>query len=260
MYSQAILDCGIALVLYLRQQGLNAYLFGGVACQLRAGGLVQSWPWLPARRDDVDIVVCRGSNVRTFAAMRDVAEPCQCDSDARSSADLGRFDILRDATRIHCDVYWAQALRFNHVIRLDRCDGSDVTLAGAELLLSKLQIHVKKDTDWADLMVLFASHGLGTKGAGEIELDVIRRHCSRGAAGWGMAKICLESLTQLAIRVAEHCHLQETDRAVILGRIAQLEGEIRKTPKPWRWRLRATIGTRLNWYSEAGYPGASGRD
>ena len=235
----------------LRDAGCSAHVFGGLGCALRAEGITSAWKWLPARKSDVDVSVCSGSNITALKVVEGIAQPCTCEEHKEHKNSPTRFlhDVWVGEERVHVDVYWGPAVRFNHEIRISSCSSLDIPAQAADLLLTKLQIHAKKSTDWFDLLMLLAALPL-TRDTSGIDHRVVTDHCSRGTAAWGLARICLQSLAEL--RRLDLLDLLSThERTQVLERAGELEGYIVRANKSVGWRVRAVFGTRLPWYSVA---------
>jgi hypothetical protein len=113
--------------------------------------------------------------------------------------------------------------------------------------LEKLQIVQINERDLKDLAVLFLEHEVGTDTPDTIDADRIARLLARD---WGFHHTVTRNLTRLRAFIEGQHALQEEDRVTIRRRISNLEGRIDAAPKTLRWRLRARVGPRIQWYRD----------
>jgi hypothetical protein len=172
---------------------------------------------------------------------------------------VARFNALNGAERMlfhdpsgrRVDVF-VDTVRMCHALRLgDRLDRHPVTLAPADLLLSKLQIIERTPRDEQDMLALLASIPLGDD-EDTIALPRLRAVC---AADWGWWRTVDESLGSLAgaweaaadgDAADTGLELEELRRAA--DRARNLRAEVASGPRPIGWRIRAAIGPRWRWY------------
>jgi hypothetical protein len=152
----------------------------------------------------------------------------------------------------------------------DRLDRSRPTLPLAELLLSKLQVVKLNRKDLLDALVLLAEHPLGSDdgaadsdhGMGTINIPRITSITSNDWGWWRTVTGNLDKLDQylatdytpadLDVGESRDVHYPPADQ------IAKLRAAIEAAPKSTRWKLRARIGERQQWYTEpeeVGHPG-----
>ncbi|HUQ43433.1 MAG TPA: hypothetical protein VM451_03355, partial [Candidatus Limnocylindria bacterium] len=144
----------------------------------------------------------------------------------------------------------------------DRLDKAQPTLPVADLLLSKLQVVKINRKDVLDALILLAEHPLAqddgardeTQGEGAISLPRILAHTS---SDWGWWRTATGNL-----KVLEHyLDTEFTEADVDIGgerpvrydpraQVAALLEAINDAPKSTRWKIRATVGERQQWYVE----------
>lgn len=127
--------------------------------------------------------------------------------------------------------------------RIEMCHGLDVadrlgldelTLAPADLLLTKLQVVEVNESDLQDVVALLADCDIDK----ERIADVL-------AADWGWWRTVTENLRKVG-RYASNLTSVDQDR--IMGELQALSHRIDTEPKSLRWRVRAKIGDRVRWY------------
>jgi hypothetical protein len=144
----------------------------------------------------------------------------------------------------------------------DRLGRSTPTLPVAELLLSKLQIVKINKKDVLDALILLAEHPLGqddgevdsSKGLAAISLPRILSFTSNDWGWWRTVTGNLDKLQQYLDSdfVAEDVDIGG-ERAVLFDpqqQVAGLRKAIDDAQKSTRWKLRAAVGERQQWYVE----------
>lgn len=129
-------------------------------------------------------------------------------------------------------------------------DGPTVPLA--DMLLSKLQIARINRKDILDALALLSEYPLGNADGDAIS---VRRIASITAADWGWWRTVTGNLDK--VRLFFNTELQPGElefgrppRFEALAQVAELRAAIDAAPKSTRWRLRAQIGDRVQWFEE----------
>jgi hypothetical protein len=120
------------------------------------------------------------------------------------------------------------------------------TLPLADLLLTKLQVFALNDKDQRDILTLLYHHKLGQGDAAGINSAYVARLC---AADWGLWKTVTINLERARVGLARY-GLAPEQEALLVSRIDALRREIDAAPKKARWKLRARVGERVQWYEE----------
>lgn len=118
-------------------------------------------------------------------------------------------------------------------------------MAATDLLLQKLQIVESNAKDLVDICFLLVAHGLGDDDEREIVLARVADLLSRD---WGFHQTTGQNLDKAEGVAAEVLDAEGARRA--RAGIAGLREAIDAAPKSRRWKLRARIGTRAQWYEE----------
>jgi len=124
-------------------------------------------------------------------------------------------------------------------------DAPAVTLV--DLVLSKLQIHEITDNDLLDLIVLLAEHDLGDGRNRTIDMPRLLAVTSQD---WGLYHTASLNLLQVLAALERLEGLPAATAAAVRSRIAELQARMEVEPKSRRWRLRAALGTRVQWYQD----------
>jgi len=147
----------------------------------------------------------------------------------------------------HVDIFFDK-LSFNHEIDLSkRLDLDPVTISLADLLLEKLQIVKMSEKDAKDVIVLLHEHGVdGAQGT--IDSEYVANLL---ANDWGFHHTFTMNLVKVGDYLREAQSLSQQDKDLVSGRIGALARRIDSQKKSFKWNMRARMGTKVSWYSEA---------
>lgn len=119
-----------------------------------------------------------------------------------------------------------------------------LSLPLADLLITKLQIRELNAKDLQDTLVLLLDHEPGTGECLEwIDLSYLGRLVRND---WGLFTTLSDNLERA--RQAAPEYLSTAEAALVQGRIDKILGEMQAAPKSVRWKMRARIGRRMEWY------------
>jgi hypothetical protein len=154
--------------------------------------------------------------------------------------------IYSGAGGVKVDVFLDELVMAHTISFGGRLEEHGRTVALADLLLSKLQIHRITENDLIDMVVLFGASGFGP-GDDEIDLDYIARVM---AADWGFHRSTLDNLGKLEEALERYAALSPDLAALVRARTRELAAAMESAPKTTRWKLRARVGTRVPWYED----------
>ena len=160
-----------------------------------------------------------------------------------------RFNLMNGDRRLYfydaahgrqVDIF-IDVFKMSHVIDLrGRLDSDGPCASPSDLLLSKLQIYEVNRKDLIDVIALFLDHPIGD---GDDAIDA--RYITRLACeDWGLCRTVELNFPKL-LQVLDEL---DVDRDLVRSRVSELQAAIAAGPKPLRWRLRAQVGDRLQWY------------
>lgn len=164
------------------------------------------------------------------------------------------FNLLNGATRLlfndtirgrQVDIFVGEFDMCHRVPITERVKLEPLTLPLAELLLTKLQIVQLNDKDVRDIYALLLDHPIGSTDAETINGQRIAQIC---AVDWGLWKTTTLSLETVRERLDAY-DLDPQSRTTIGERVDTLGQMLEAVPKAVRWKTRAVIGTRLQWYT-----------
>jgi hypothetical protein len=237
--------------------GMTIRVTGSVAVHLRCGRHRALMPAL-GRRPFYDIDFwARDKDHRKledfFAAQGYLLDPA-----ARGLREWGikRQIYAHPNTGIKVDVFLDKLVMAHTIDFAGRLGTTGPCIPLADLVLSKLQIHEITSNDLIDLTVLFGEHAIGEHAIGEHgpggerdELIELARLRALLCDDWGFWYTATGNLDRLS-ETAATAPLPEDVRRLVLSRAQQLRGDLADTPKTRRWRLRAKLGTRRQWYEK----------
>ncbi|MDQ6820898.1 MAG: hypothetical protein M3076_11300 [Actinomycetota bacterium] len=171
------------------------------------------------------------------------------------STEGNRYYFEHPETKLGVDVFMNE-LYFCHRIPFDgRLDLDKPTISTADLLLEKMQIVELNLKDITDTMVLLLEHPIGTAADGPEAID--------GAYiadllhdDWGFYYTVTTNLAKVGSFLPENSALDAAQAEVIRGRLEEVGGLIEAAPKARRWRMRAKVGTKRQWYQDVAPKGS----
>jgi hypothetical protein len=228
------------IVAAAQARGVLLRLLGGLAVRLRspsAGhrGLARGYP-------DIDFVTApRGS--RAIEALL---------------AELGyepnkEFNLLNGASRLlfydnsherQIDLFVGQFEMCHRLPIGERLDRDQLTIPLAELLLTKLQIVQMNEKDVRDICALLLDHPIGEGDGETINLARVAQLC---AEDWGLWKTVMISLQKVQ-DFSDAYELSAAEKLTIVERVSILRQALEAAPKSLKWKLRAKLGERVQWY------------
>jgi hypothetical protein len=236
------------------RDGILLRLMGGMAVRAHA----PEWTHR-TRRVEVDLDFATRSKDRkaAFALLeREGYTP-----DKRHNALFGQHQgyFMDEARRRPVDVLVDKLEMCHRIDFSERLAASRPTLPVADLLLSKLQIVKINRKDVLDALVLLAEHPLrqddgaqaSTQGEGAISLPRILSFTSNDWGWWRTVTGNLKVLQEFLDSEFTESDLDVGARPVryqIREQVAGLRDAIEAAPKSTRWKLRARIGERQQWY------------
>jgi hypothetical protein len=126
----------------------------------------------------------------------------------------------------------------------NRLELDQPTVPLADLLASKLQIIQLTEKDVTDMIALIRDHELSNDDMDRERINV--KHLARMVAGdWGVYKTFTMNLEKLNGHVSDYL---PDDAESIRQRIRTISDTFEREPKTGKWRLRAKVGEKVQWY------------
>ena len=220
-------------------QDVQLRLLGGLAIEVSLPGQ----PLLSRTYNDIDFITGRGEGPKTAKLF----EALGYEGDHQFNGLNGHRRLLfyDTANERRVDVFVGK-FEMSHTWPLgERLGVVKRTIPLGDLLLTKLQIFAVNEKDQRDIFNLLHGHKLSETEDG-INVAYIARLC---AADWGLWRTATMNLER-ARGGAQRFELAPEDEAVVLSRLDDVRKRIDAEPKSTKWKLRARVGERMQWYED----------
>ena len=161
---------------------------------------------------------------------------------------VGRHIYENPQTGLHVDIF-EDELNMCHVVNFrNRLHLDSPTIPLADLSLEKFQIVKINEKDIRDMLMLFASHPVG-----DTEEETINGNYIAGimSKDWGFYYTTTMNLGKIRKGLERYKDLFTAhDNQNIQDRITTLEQMIERAPKSLKWKARAAVGPRVQWYND----------
>lgn len=232
------------LVHAAEHRGVPLRLLGSLAFRVHCPAYVERLAAL-GREAPGDLDMAAPGNA--YRQVRATFEACGYVMDEHVAVASDRAQLyFRHGDGVDVDVYLGR-LNYCHPIALDgRLESDRPTVPLAELLLTKLQIVELTEKDVKDSSVLLLEHDLANGGDAEV-IDAARI-ASVLAQDWGFYYTATTNLDKIGGRVETFSELGEQEQTTIRDRLRRLREAVEEAPKSRRWKMRAKVGPRVQWY------------
>ena len=219
-----------------KKAGVKVKLLGGAGIHLHSPSATR--PPLKRKYGDLDYAISKKERKAVLALFPSLGYEAN-----------DRFNLMNGDTRLYfydsghsrqVDIF-IDVFKMSHVIDLrGRLEHDGPCASPADLLLSKLQIYEINRKDLIDVIALVLDHPIGE---GDDAIDA--RYVARLACeDWGLCRTVQLNIPKLLNTLDE----LDVDRELVRSRVAEIQAAIDAGPKPLKWRLRAQVGDRLQWY------------
>lgn len=159
----------------------------------------------------------------------------------------GKRVIFNSPNGLHSDIFY-EKLVFNHEISLKgRLEIDFPTIPLVDLLLEKMQIVKITEKDIIDTLVLLREHALGFGDKETVNMEYLAKLCGND---WGLWKTVTMNLGKTRKYFDHFSALTPDDRDDLKTKITHLLDRIETEPKTMKWRMRARIGEKKQWYRD----------
>jgi hypothetical protein len=227
--------------------GLQVRLMGGLAFHAQ----VPEWTArIERERRDIDLAT-RARDRRGFT---DLMTSSGYLADKQYNALYGHKQLyfVDEARGRPVDVL-VDRLEMSHTFEFsDRLPVSSPTLPLAELLLSKLQVAHINRKDILDAAALLSEYPLGATDEATINLGRITGLTS---TDWGWWRTVTGNIERIRRYLADELQPGELEfgrqaRFEVAAQLDALRRAVDEAPKSMRWKIRARVGERVQWYEE----------
>jgi hypothetical protein len=239
--TEMLIGQAIGVVEQAESAGITLRLLGGIAVAIRCPSA--SHRALKRAYADIDFIAGKGGDL---ARLDGFAERIGYLPEKRFNSLHGRRRRLyftADRSR-QIDVFVSNFEMCHQLPLEERLHVDTPTIPLAELFLSKAQIVELNRKDLLDLFALLADHEVAARDDDAINGSRIGELCARD---WGLWRTVTGTLEKLKAALAAHD--PETEAAdVIATRIDQVSDALEQASKSLKWKTRARVGDRVQWY------------
>lgn len=234
-------------------QGIKLRILGSLAYRIHCPANIELFAKMERALTDIDFAAEKRQTkqIKEFLTVSGYVE----DQRMTVSTEGSRYYFEHPETQLGVDVFMNE-LYFCHRIPFDgRLDLDRPTIATADLLLEKMQIVELNLKDITDTMILLLEHPIGTASDGAEVID--------GAYiadllhdDWGFYYTVTTNLDKVGRFLPDNSAIDAAQADVIRGRLEDARGLIEAAPKARRWRMRAKVGPKKQWYQDVAPKGS----
>jgi len=127
----------------------------------------------------------------------------------------------------------------------DRLEVDRYTISLADMLATKLQIVEINQKDLKDVVSMFVDHDVADGDVAEaINGAYLAKLC---ADDWGIYKTFTVNLDRILGTMGDF-ELEDAPKALVTERVTKLRKMIEDAPKSFKWKMRARVGEKVQWY------------
>jgi hypothetical protein len=228
-------------------QGIKLRILGSLAYRIHCPQNLEMFAKMERALTDIDFAAEKrqSKQIKQFLVATGYVE----DERMTMSTEGNRYYFEHPETKLGVDVFMNE-LYFCHRIPFDgRLDLDRPTISTADLLLEKMQIVELNLKDITDTMVLLLEHPIATARDGTEVIDgpyiADLLHDD-----WGFYYTVTTNLQKVDRFLPDNAALSPDQAEVIRARLAEMLGLIEGAPKSRKWRLRAKVGPKKQWYQD----------
>ena len=103
------------------------------------------------------------------------------------------------------------------------------------------------EKDIKDVIILLRAHEIGTDDKDQINREAVG---SRLLSDWGFHYTATTNLKKIKDALRQYSALGDGDIKVVEDRLNDLLDYLENEPKSMKWKMRALVGTKMQWYNE----------
>lgn len=228
-----------------KRRGIVLRLFGGMAFEVHCPKYRYLFDDFGREFPDIDVVGCLKQVVEIQKLFLELG--FEENKNVMRLFGTQRRIFECPGSRLHIDVI-LDRLRFCHEIDLrKRLEIDYPTVSLADLFLSKMQIVQINEKDLVDIIILFLEHDVGETDRETINVNYISRLSSHD---WGLWKTVTSNLEKTKRLVEKFLKDNPENIKNVRSKINAVKNYLQESKKSLRWKLKAKIGERINWYHE----------
>jgi hypothetical protein len=224
------------------REGVSLRLLGGLAVRMHAGddlppGLQRDYP-------DLDFVTAKSRGGPAGELLEGLGYQANTRFNAlNGSRRLVFYDRVNDR---HVDVFVGRFEMCHRIPLEERLHADSPTIPLADLLLTKLQVMQLNRKDAVDVTAILLHHDVGPADHETVNQDYIADLLARDWGLWRTTRGNVEAISKLLGSL----EVPDSAKEVVAGRLERLWAHVESAPKSRRWRARARLGDRVQWYEE----------
>jgi hypothetical protein len=239
----------IRIVEKAQQNGLTLRVLGATAFRIHCPEHVHVHISMGRDVTDIDFAAYskEGEKIEKFLA-KDHFQSERQQASLTPGLFVGRHIYENPETGLHVDIF-EDELNMCHVVNFrNRLHLDSPTITLADLALEKFQIVRINEKDIRDMLMLFAAHPVGETEQETINGKYISDLLSKD---WGFYYTTTLNLGKIRSGLERYKDLFTAhDNQNIHERITRLEQMIERAPKALKWKARAAVGARVQWYND----------
>jgi hypothetical protein len=234
-------------------QGIRLRILGSLAYRIHCPQNIEMFARMERALTDIDFAAEKrqSKQIKQFLTGSGYVE----DERMTVSTEGSRYYFEHPDSKLGVDVFMNE-LYFCHRIPFEgRLDLDRPTISTADLLLEKMQIVELNLKDVTDTMVLLLEHPIAdvTDGTEVIDGAYIADLLHDD---WGFYYTVTTNLQKVDRFVSDNAALSPEQAEVIRARLAEMVGLIEDAPKSRKWRIRAKVGPKKQWYQDVAPKGS----
>lgn len=244
---EEVVDYGKALLDEAEQGGVTLRMLGSVAIRQHCQHCLYLFDKASRPITDLDLVAYSKDMKPLKKLIRDKG----LIGDERMNSIYGDRRQIYDVPQIeglHIDIFFDN-LDFCHVVPFrGRLELDSPTITMTDAFLEKMQIVQINAKDLKDTIILLLEHGLKDAFDREsIDVGYLKKLLG---GDWGFYHTVVQNLNKTVEFMKEEPFVEPDEMRMVEDRVARLLDEFKRAPKSLKWKMRARVGTSVQWYKD----------
>jgi len=236
------------VVEYGKQKGVILRVMGAAALRIHCPKYSSLHQALGRELTDLDFAGYESQSDRVEKAFVDLGYEAKQYLSAMMERGLRYRKFFYDArNKRMADVFLDKLAMCHEIVFQERLEIDYPTLSLADLLLTKMQIVKLTEKDVKDSTILLLEHDVGSDDKDTINSDYISKLLSDD---WGFYYTVIANLEKIGQRVDMFPQISDVEKQRVKQNVDFLLIAINERPKSFRWKMRARIGTKKQWYND----------
>ena len=223
------------------QKGIVLRLFGGMAIRFHCPSATHSS--LGRKYVDIDFMALRKQSRDIKKLFAELGYVPRDRFNALQGDKRLIFNDLENGRRV--DIFLETFEMCHKFDFKDRLTLDTPTISLADLLATKLQVVEITEREYRDVMALVRDHELADSDKLEtINVSYLAALCGND---WGIYKTFTVNIGNILNALPKY-ELDPESKAIVQRRLEEIRNRIENEPKSVRWRIRARVGDKAQWY------------